>query len=128
MYQLQVSFGEAVKRALTVNYCNFSGRSSRSEYWWFVLLNMIIGFVFNILTAATGSEVFPVLSLIVSLILFLPGLGLAVRRLHDIDKSGWWLFIALIPLVGAILLIVWFAKDSDQYDNRYGEVPNLATA
>lgn len=62
---------------------------------------------------------------IVSLALFLPSLGVAVRRLHDIGRSGWWILIGLIPLVGAILLLIWFCKDSQMESNEYGEVPNM---
>ena len=62
---------------------------------------------------------------IVNLALLLPSLGLAVRRLHDIDKSGWWIFISLIPIIGWILLIVWYCKDSQMETNEYGPVPNM---
>lgn len=125
MRQYQVSFSEAVSRALTFNYCNFNGRSSRSEYWWFCLLNAIITIVFNVLITATQSTVVGILMLLVSLALALPGLGLAVRRLHDIGKSGWWILIGFIPLIGAIILIVWFCRESDPQPNAYGDVPNL---
>lgn len=62
---------------------------------------------------------------IVGLALLLPSLGLCVRRLHDIGKSGWWWLLALIPIVGAIILIVWFCKDSQPTENQYGPIPNL---
>lgn len=124
MYQRQVSFKEAVESALKENYCNFSGRASRSEFWWFYLFNIIlsavIGIVFcwseNAMNIATG---------LVNLALLLPSLGLAVRRLHDINKSGWWIFISLIPIIGWILLIVWYCKDSQMEPNEYGPVPNM---
>lgn len=124
MYQRQVSFKEAVERALKENYYNFSGRASRSEFWWFYLFNIIlsavIGIVFcwseNAMNIATG---------LVNLALLLPSLGLAVRRLHDIDKSGWWIFISLIPIIGWILLIIWYCKDSQMETNEYGPVPNM---
>lgn len=124
MYQRQVTFKEAVVSAIQQNYCNFSGRASRSQYWWYCLftfiLTAVIGIVFcwsqNALNIVTG---------IVNLALLLPGLGLAVRRLHDIDKSGWWLLLAFIPLIGAIILIIWFCKDSQMEPNEYGPVPNM---
>lgn len=124
MYQRQVSFKEAVERAIKENYCNFSGRASRSEFWWFYLFNIIlsavIGIVFcwseNAMNIATG---------LVNLALLLPSLGLAVRHLHDIDKSGWWIFISLIPIIGWILLIIWYCKDSQMETNEYGPVPNM---
>ncbi|MDE6392604.1 MAG: DUF805 domain-containing protein [Muribaculaceae bacterium] len=127
MYQKQVSFGEAVNKALAQNYCNFSGRASRSDYWWYVLFTMIlgvvIGFVLGIFGA--GPTTVSVIQSLVSLALLLPGLGLSVRRLHDISKSGWWIFISLVPLIGAILLIVWFCKPSDPGMNQYGPEPNM---
>ncbi len=119
MYQRQLTFGEAVKLALTTNYCNFNGRSSRSEFWWYFLFTFILGTILGFLVSNTIVS-------IISLLLLLPGLGLAVRRLHDIDKSGWWVLISLIPLVGGIILIVWAAKDSQPTPNQYGPVPNLA--
>lgn len=124
MYQEQVSFGDAVKRALTVNYCNFDGRSSRSEYWWYALAIFILSFVINLIFGQSNAGM--IVSGIVSLALLLPGLGLTVRRLHDIGKSGWWIFINLIPLVGWIIFIVWMAKESDMVPNQYGPVPNMA--
>lgn len=127
MYQRQVTFGEAVNKALARNYCNFNGRASRSEYWWYVLftaiLGMAIGFILGIFGA--GTSVVSAIQGVVSLALLLPGLGLSVRRLHDISKSGWWIFIALIPLAGAILLLVWFCKPSDPGSNEYGPEPNI---
>ncbi|MDE7388345.1 MAG: DUF805 domain-containing protein [Muribaculaceae bacterium] len=123
MYQRQVSFGEAIRKAIVENYCNFSGRASVSEYWWFALFNFILGMA---LTCVFGSGTLGTsVSGVVSLALLLPGLGLAVRRLHDIGRSGWWLFLCLIPLVGAVILIVWFCKASQPEINQYGPVPNM---
>ncbi len=126
MYQRQVSFTEAIKMALQQNYCNFSGRSSRSEYWWFTLFNLIIGFILGFIGSMISQQAYYVLSAIVNLGLLLPGLGLVVRRLHDINKSGWWILINLIPVVGWIIMLVWLCKDSDPTDNQYGPVPNIA--
>lgn len=123
MYQRQVTFGEAVRRALLENYCNFSGRASRSEYWWFVLFTVILNIVIGIIFCWSENAL-NIVSGLVGLALLLPGLGLCVRRLHDIGKSGWWLLIALIPVVGSILLIVWYCKDSQMTPNEYGPVPN----
>lgn len=66
-----------------------------------------------------------ILTGIIEIAILLPSLGVAVRRLHDVDKSGWWLFISLIPLIGAILLIYWYIKPSQEGTNRYGDIPNL---
>lgn len=125
MFQRQVSFKEAVVWALTKNYCNFNGRSSRSEYWWYVLFTFIVGVVISVVFSFS-QDVNMIVSCVVNLALLLPGLGLCVRRLHDIGKSGWWVFLAFIPLVGAIILIVWFCKESMPGENEYGPVPNLA--
>ena len=127
MYHRQVSFNEAVVRALTQNYCNFSGRASRSEYWWFYLFTCIVSWVVSIVVSLFSSElsIMYIASMVVGLAFLLPSLGIAVRRLHDIGKSGWWMFISLIPLIGAIILLVWWCKDSQMEPNEYGPVPNL---
>lgn len=123
MYQRQLTFGEAVKLALTTNYCNFNGRSSRSEFWWYALFTFILGAIIGFVFSGT---IYTIVSGIINLGLLLPGLGLAVRRMHDIDKSGWWVLINLIPLVGSIIFIIWAVKDSQPIPNQYGPVPNLA--
>lgn len=102
------------------NYFNFEGRASRYEYWWFVVINIIITCVASILDTIFGIAI---CSTIVSLALLCPGLGLSVRRLHDINREGWWVLIALIPLVGWIILILWAAQKGDEAANDYGEVP-----
>lgn len=132
MYQRQATFNEAVNSALKDHYCDFNGRASRSQYWWFYLFTLIISCIFEILMVIFGAMnmntltyVIYGINILVGLGLLLPSLGLAVRRLHDINKSGWLLLIGLIPLVGVIILIVWFCKDSQMTPNQYGEVPNL---
>lgn len=127
MYQYQVSFSQAVRMAFD-SYCRFQGRSSRSEYWWWVLFVAILSFCIGIIEGILGFSMTAVqaTSGILSLALLLPGLGLSVRRLHDINKSGWWILLGLIPVVGAIVLIIWFAQNSQMQDNQYGPVPNIA--
>ncbi|MDE6654536.1 MAG: DUF805 domain-containing protein [Muribaculaceae bacterium] len=124
MYQRQVSFKEAVERAIMQNYCNFDGRASRSEYWWYVLFNTLLGFAIGIVFV-WSETMMDIVSGVAGLALLLPGLGLAVRRLHDIGKSGWWLLIGLIPLIGAIILLIWYCKESQMQPNEYGPVPNM---
>lgn len=125
MYQYRLSFGEAVARAFN-NYCNFSGRASRSEYWWFQLFEYILGIAVGAVGAIwlsqTGANV---LAYTVSLVLLLPGLGLFWRRMHDIGKSGLWILLNLIPLIGSIILIVWCCRPSDEGTNVYGDEPNM---
>lgn len=126
MYQRQVSFGEAINMALAQNYCNFNGRSSRSEYWWFTLfmamINFGLGFILGIFGAGQSGINF--ITGIVGLAFLLPSIGLCVRRLHDTGHSGWWILLAVVPLAN-ILLIVWFCQDSYHGMNQYGPEPNL---
>lgn len=124
MYQRQVTFKEAIVSAIQQNYCNFSGRASRSEFWWFQLFGFILGIVIGIVFC-WSEDIMNIASGIVSLGLILPNLGLIVRRLHDIGKSGWWFFLCFIPLIGIIILIVWWCKDSQMEQNEYGPVPNI---
>ncbi|MBP6731093.1 MAG: DUF805 domain-containing protein [Chitinophagales bacterium] len=92
------------------NYANFNGRATRSEYWWFFLINFIISMVFTVV----GMQLkFAFLGNIYSLVTLLPALAVGVRRMHDIDKSGWYL---LIPLYNIVLL----ATDTQRADNQYG--------
>jgi len=114
-------------------YAVFSGRASRSEYWWWVLFVAIVSMVTQIvdgavLAPAMGFQAFQEgagqpLSMIFSLGVLLPGLGVSVRRMHDIDRSGWWLLIAFVPLVGILLLIYWFVQTGTTGTNRFGADP-----
>lgn len=124
MYQRQVTFKEAVVNAIQQNYCNFSGRASRSEFWWYQLFTFILGILVEIVFCWSQNAM-SIASGIIALGLLLPNLGICVRRLHDIGKSGWWIFISLIPVIGWILLLVWYCKDSQMEPNQYGPVPNL---
>ncbi|AZQ75182.1 DUF805 domain-containing protein [Streptomyces abikoensis] len=108
-------------------YATFSGRARRPEFWMFTLINFVIGILLSIIDSALGTS--PVLGLLYSLAVLLPGLAVAARRLHDTDRSGWWLLLSLIPFVGAIVLLVFLASDSKPHDNAYGPyVPAPATA
>ena len=121
-----LSFGQAVRSVLN-KYATFSGRSRRSEYWWFVVFNLIVSVVAIILDSVLGTNAgslpYGLFYVVASLGLIIPHLAVLVRRLHDINKSGWNFFWSLIPLVGTILLLVWFCKDSDRGANQYGESP-----
>ncbi|MFG1872552.1 DUF805 domain-containing protein [Micromonospora arborensis] len=122
-----MSFVAAVKSVLS-KYVGFTGRARRSEYWWFVLFTVLLGIVAAILDNALGLNFVEgsssgVIGLIVSLVLLLPGLAVAVRRLHDTDRTGWWVLIALVPIVGAIVLIVFFVLDGTPGANRFGPSP-----
>lgn len=103
-------------------YVDFNGRAGREEFWMFFLFNLIISFVLAIVdnVAFKGQ---PILGLIYNLAVLLPSLGVAVRRLHDTGKSGWMILVGLIPCVGVILLIVWYATAGEPGSNQYGPNP-----
>ena len=110
-------------------YVEFSGRARRKEYWMFVLINVIISFILSILDRIIGTQSatgFGLLSGIYSLAVLLPSLGVMVRRLHDTNRSGWWILLGLIPLVGGITLIVFTALEGTLGDNKYGPDPKAA--
>ncbi|MDX6292950.1 MAG: hypothetical protein QOH50_2025 [Kribbellaceae bacterium] len=109
-------------------YVEFSGRARRQEFWMFVLISVPIWLVLLIIDnlIGTGSRNGGLLSGLYSLAVLLPGLGLVWRRLHDTNRSGWWILIGLIPLVGTIILIVFYATDGDAGDNKYGPDPKAA--
>lgn len=116
-----MSFTEAIRSVLN-QYVGFSGRARRSEYWYWVLFYIIIGIIASLLDRAVFSSTNSWFSYIVGLALLLPGLAVAVRRLHDTSRSGWWILLGLIPVVGAIILIVFYVQDSHG-DNQYGPSP-----
>jgi uncharacterized membrane protein YhaH (DUF805 family) len=117
-----MGFAEAVQTVLS-KYAVFNGRASRPEYWWFVLAQAIVVLILDILVASTGSGAIQAILVIVWLALVLPSLAVGCRRLHDTDKTGWWLLIGLIPIVGTIVLIVFFVQPGTLGDNRYGPAP-----
>jgi uncharacterized membrane protein YhaH (DUF805 family) len=116
------------------NYATFSGRARRSEYWFFVLFNMIFGIVAIILDNVLGTTFdlgfgisYGYIYLIYTLAILIPGIAVVVRRLHDVGKSGWMYFIVLIPIVGAIWLLVLLCTDSQVGSNKWGENPKGIT-
>jgi uncharacterized membrane protein YhaH (DUF805 family) len=120
-YHEQVGMGEAVRRGFS-NYATFNGRANRGEYWWWVLATLLINAGLGIVDRAffgVGTNL-TALSSLWSLATLIPSLAVGARRLHDIDKSGWWQLIWLIPVVGWILLIVWFAQRGEDRTNRFG--------
>ena len=104
-----------------LNWNKFDGRSRRAEYWWFTLGNFIISIIFNVLTAA--ADFIAIFGLIWALAGIIPGIAAGIRRLHDTGRSGWWLLIAFVPIIGIILLLVWMFTDSDRAANEYGSSP-----
>jgi len=102
-------------------FAQFVGRAGRAEFWWFALANFIASLILNLLGRASG--IFVVLGLIYSLGVLVPSIAVGIRRLHDTTKSGWWLLIGLVPLVGFIVLIVFFATQGNPGPNQYGPPP-----
>lgn len=111
-----MEFKPAVQHVLN-NYVTFSGRALRSEYWYWVLFTIIATIVLSIVDGILGLQL---LVNLFSLAVLLPGISVSVRRLHDLDKSGWWLLLAFIPLIGAIVLIYWFCQKGTDGQNRFG--------
>ena len=106
-------------------YADFGGRARRKEYWMFFLFNVIICVVFEVLAAMIG-KFFGFVLVLYSLGVLIPGLAVSIRRLHDVGKSGWWLLIAFIPIIGAIWLLVLMVTDSQPGNNQWGANPKEA--
>lgn len=115
-----MTFKDAISTCFR-KYADFSGRARRSEYWYFCLLNLIVAFVLTIVLGE-GS----LIASLYSLVTLVPGLAVGWRRMHDIGKSGAWIFLSLVPLVGAIIVIIWLAKDSQPGSNAFGPNPKNA--
>jgi uncharacterized membrane protein YhaH (DUF805 family) len=112
-----MGFADAVETCLK-KYVVFQGRAVRSEFWFFVLFSTILGIAtYYIDIWVVG---YPVLYTIAAFGLLLPSLAVSVRRLHDTDRSGWWIFLCLVPLVGTIVQLVWFCTRGSAAANRFG--------
>ena len=113
-------------------YAVFNGRARRREYWLFALFNLIISIVLAVIDSVTGSlspeAGMGLLGAIYMLGVFVPSLAVTVRRLHDAEHSGWWLLIAMVPLIGVIVLLVFMVQESKPGQNQYGLNPKEATA
>lgn len=101
-------------------YAKFDGRAQREEYWMYTLIYIVI---YIVLATVDYMLHMKFLSSIFSLALLIPGLAVAARRLHDINRSGWWQLLVFIPIIGWIILLIWYITDSDSGSNQYG--PNL---
>lgn len=127
----------AVTSALS-NYATFSGRASRPAYWWWVLSVLLVMLVLNLLDAfvvasllgfgAGAEDAGQPLSFLASLALILPNIAVGVRRLHDTGRSGWWILLALIPLIGILVLIYFYIQPSEEGENAYGPQPGWPPA
>ena len=112
------------------NYAGFSGRARRKEYWMFVLFHIIFLIVAmlidRILGTTFGEMGYGLIYTIYSLAVLIPALAVAVRRLHDTGKTGWWVLIGLVPIVGFIVLLIFMVMDSESGENKYGANPKAA--
>ena len=120
-----MTFTQSVKTCLT-KYVVFSGRASRSEFWWFVLFSyagsLLLAFIETIINSSATGEV-AILTTAFALATFLPSISVAVRRLHDRGRSGWWWWIILIPMIGIIVYLFWVITKGDEGPNQYGDDP-----
>ncbi|MFG2591624.1 DUF805 domain-containing protein [Streptomyces sp. NPDC048438] len=109
--------------AVLKNYAGFGGRARRKEYWMFVLFNFIIAVVLSLLGLAIDSQIPYIIYLLAVII---PTIAVVVRRLHDTGRSGWWILISFVPLVGGIILLVFMCLEGVREVNEYGSNPKLA--
>lgn len=107
-------------------YAVFSGRARRKEYWMFVLFNIIILVVLWIVEGILGIP--GILSTLYCLAVLIPSIAVSARRLHDTSRTGWWLLIGFIPLIGAVVLLIFMVQDSKPGENQYGTNPKSETA
>ncbi|MDX5392303.1 MAG: DUF805 domain-containing protein [Caulobacteraceae bacterium] len=109
---------EAVKHGLA-NYMNFEGRTGRSTFWWWILAVFLAAIVAGILDAGLSAGDLEPFSLLLTLGLFLPNLAMSVRRLHDTGRTGWWVLIGLIPIIGFLVLIFFYVQPSNPAGEKY---------
>jgi len=114
-----MTFRDAIRDGFA-NYVNFSGRAGLGEFWYWVLFIILAGIVSAILDAIWFRDFFYPVSDLFTLATLLPGLAISVRRLHDTDRSGWWVLLSFIPLIGTIVLIVWWVQQGTPGPNRFG--------
>ncbi len=114
-----VSFPTAVKLAFK-NYFNFSDRSSRSEYWFFVLFIFLLEIASFFLVTILPADTSAVITIVLYILYIIPSISVAVRRLHDIDMRGWWILIGVIPVIGWVFLLIMHCREGNIKENRFG--------
>ena len=117
----EMNFGEAIATCMG-KYGTFSGRASRSEYWWFYLFTILMSWGATIVDGAVSSFGDPMVEILVTLVFFVPIIAAGCRRLHDMGKSGWWQLLFIIPIIGWILLIVWLATNTKPEGDKYNQI------
>lgn len=116
------TFGRAVALCLT-NYANGNSRAPRSEYWYFTLFTTLVSFGADFADGLWFESKIGVFGIIVSLAFFLPGIAVAIRRLHDVDRSGYWFLLILLPVIGWVILFIWACTRGTRGPNRFGPDP-----
>ena len=122
-----MNFAEAIQSGFR-NYVSFTGRAARSEFWFWALFALLVTIATQVLDDILFGQQFGLLSGVAALALFLPGLAVSVRRLHDRDKSGWFILLHFIPLVGFNILLIWFCMRGTVGPNRFGPDPLQSAA
>ena len=119
-----MEFADAVKSGFR-KYITFSGRASRSDFWYWVLFVLLASVICVLIDYYVLGRPFAhgIIRPLFSLAVQVPGISVYVRRLHDINKSGWWFWMACIPLIGLIVILVWFCTKGTTGDNRFGPDP-----
>jgi uncharacterized membrane protein YhaH (DUF805 family) len=118
-----MNFFEAIASGFR-NYVGFSDRAIRSEYWYWTLFYILLIIVTSVIDfAILGASQYGPVTTITYLATFLPALAVSIRRLHDLDRTGWWVLLALIPLIGGIILLVWYCMRGTVGPNRFGPDP-----
>lgn len=119
-----IQFVPAVKLAFK-RWNDFDGRSSRPEFWFFVLFCFLVNLVIVALSTVLGQGIGDMLSTIFFIVALLPNIAIGIRRMHDIDKSGWWILLPLIPLIGLIAFVYFAAQPGTKGTNRFGKEPRI---
>ncbi len=112
------------KLVVLERFAKFDGRAGRAEFWWFVLANFVVYIALAILMQI--SSLFVILYVLYGLAMIVPSIAVAIRRLHDTDKSGWLLLLGLVPLLGFIILLVFYIQEGTNGPNQYGVAPEPA--
>ncbi len=116
---VEIALFEIIKK-----YAKFEGRANRPQYWYFVLTLFLAFFILEILCVIPFVNIIAFLALLVlSLGLIVPGIAVTVRRLHDTNKSGWWLLLCFVPFVGSIVILVFMCLEGTKGANKYGDEP-----
>ena len=121
------TFSEAFPRVMK-KFATFSGRASRPEFWYFWLTCFLVNFIFNVIVQLVGPEsaasnIVAIVQGLFGLAIIIPHIAVVVRRLHDTNRTGWWFLIVFIPLIGAIILLLWLASAPTPGTNMYGPQP-----